>query len=178
MKLHVPKIYNNTESLGSRKYQKQTIKGYMSFDFDKDGNIIGASFMNLYNKTHRLSNGKYVTYNGYLDDSKIFKVVAIGNNKTDKFNTASICFSLMAEPSYNIGEFDEDTSLFVTLAGKGRMRNGRIRTAKGTVAGTLGCGCYAYGHVSPTRVIWWYGVSDIVTDVAAVHGTWRMNVVK
>ena len=91
----------------------------MSFDFDKNGNIIGASFINLCNKTHKLSNGKYVTYDAFLDDSKTFKVAAIGNNKTKKFNTASICFSLMAEPSYNIGEFDEDTSLFVTLAGKG-----------------------------------------------------------
>lgn len=150
----------------------------MSFDFDDDGNIIGASFANLRNKTHRMSNGKHVTYDGYLDDTKTFRVVAIGNNKTDKFNTASICFFLMAEPSYNIGEFDEDTSLFVTLAGKGRLKNGRVKTASGSVAGTLGCGCYAYGHVSPTRVIWWYGVSDIVTDVAAVHGTWRINSVK
>ena len=150
----------------------------MSLDFDEDGSIIGASFANLRNKTHRLSNGKHVTYDCYLDDSKTFRVVAIGNNKTAKFNVASICFSLMAEPSYNIGLFDEDTSLFVTLAGKGRLKNGRVKTANGSVAGTLGCGCYAYGHVSPTRVIWWYGVSDIVTDVAAVHGTWRINSVK
>lgn len=134
--------------------------------------------MNLFNKTHRLSNGKHVTYDGYLDESKPFRVSAIGNNRTQKFNVASICFSLMAEPNYNIGQFDEDTSLFVTLAGKGTIRNEQIKNAKGSVAGTLGCGCYAYGHVSPTRIIWWYGISDIVTDVAAVYGSWRIRRIK
>ena len=178
MKLHVPRIYNNMESLGWRKYQRQTIKGTVSLDFDSDGNIIGASFANLRNITHVLSNGKNVTYTGNLDTSKSFIVVAIGNNKTSKFNTSSICFSLMAEPSYNIGEFDEDTSLFVTLAGHGSMKNGKIKTASGNVAGTLGCGCYAYGHVSPTRVIRWEGTSNVVTDIAAVHGTWKMTAIK
>lgn len=178
MKLSVPRIYNNNESLGQRKYQTQTIKGRLSFDFDKEGHLIGMSFIDLYNSTHILSNGKHVTYDGYLDHSKTLKIVAIGNNKTKKFNTASICFSMMAEPSYNIGEFDEDTSLFVTLAGKGQIKNGKVKRANGTVSGTLGCGCYAYGHISPTRMIWQYGVSDIVTDIAAVHGTWRISAVK
>lgn len=71
------------------------------------------TFSNLVNRTHTLSNGKNVTYSGYLDDTKPFNAVAIGSNKTKKFKTASLCFSLMAEPSYNIGPFDEDTSLFV-----------------------------------------------------------------
>ena len=178
MKLHVPRIYNNSQSLGYRKYQMQTIRGQMSFDFDQEGNITGVSFTNLCNKTHRLANGKHVTYCGFLDDTKTFTAVTIGNNKTKKFSTASICFSLMAEPSYNIGEFDEDTSLFVTLAGKGTLKNGKIKSANGYASGTLGCGCYAYGHISPTRIIWWYGVSDVVSDVAAVYGTWRISAVR
>ena len=102
----------------------------------------------------------------------------MGNNKTKKFKTASMCFSIMAEPNYNIGAFDEDTSLFVTLAGKGTIRNGKIQSAKGYVAGTLGCGCYAYGHKSPTRIIKQHGVSDNVTDIASVHGTWQIRFVK
>ena len=178
MKLNVPRIYNNNDSLGQRKYQTQTIKGRLFLDYDKDGKLIGMSFSELYNATHIMSNGKHVTYTGCLDNNKTFNVVAIGNNRTQKFNVASICFSLKAEPSYNIGEFDEDTSLFVTLSGKGKMKNGQIKTANGYVTGTLGCGCYAYGHISPTRVIRWEGASDVVTDIAAVHGTWKMTAVK
>lgn len=82
---------------------------------------------------------------------------------------------MKAEPNYNIGEFDEDTSLFVTLSGSGKIKNGAVKSANGTVAGTLGCGCYYYGHTSPTKVIWWYGVSDIVSDIASVYGTWRIS---
>lgn len=112
------------------------------------------SFQDIVNYTHKLSNGKNVTYDAYVDDEKPLRVVAIGNNKTKRFNVASLCFSMIAEPSYNIGEVDEDTSLYVTLAGKGIIRNGKIHSASGNASGTLGCGCYDYGHTSPTRLIW------------------------
>ena len=178
MSLKIPCIYDNNESLGYRKYERQTVRGKLSFDYSEDGHLIGMSFIDLINKTHRLQNGKNVTYKGQLDDSKTLSIVAIGDNKTQKFNTASICFSLKAEPNYNIGLFDEDTSLFVTLSGSGKIKNGQIKSANGTAAGTLGCGCYYYGHTSPTRVIWWYGVSDSVSDIASVHGTWRISQLK
>lgn len=100
----------------------------------------------------------------------------IGNNKTNVFKTASICFDFAAEPSYNIGEFDEDTSLYITLAGKGTIdANGAIKKAQGYAAGTLGCGCRAYGHTSPTRELGYNGATDNVTDVASVYGTWTLK---
>lgn len=87
---------------------------------------MNISFADLVNITHKLSNGKHVTYNGFLDTSKTLVVAAMGNNKQKKFDVASICFSLKAEPSYNIGPFDEDTSLYVTLSGKGKIKNGKV----------------------------------------------------
>ena len=89
--------------------------------------LVGMSFVNLVNKKHKLSNGRYVTYDTILDDEKPFKVAAIGSNKTRKFNVASICFSIIAEPSFNIGPIDEDTSLYVTLSGKGTIKNFKIK---------------------------------------------------
>ena len=58
------------------------MRGKLSFDYDKDGYLIGMSFADMVNRTHRLSNGKNVTYKGYLDDSKTLSIVAIGDNKT------------------------------------------------------------------------------------------------
>ena len=91
---------------------------------------------------------------------------------------ASICFALAAEPSYNIGEFDEDNALYVTLAGKGSFdtKHKMLKSASGYLAGTLGCGCMAYGHVSPTRQIGYFGpINDDVDDVAAVYGRWSIK---
>ena len=179
MKLDIPRIYDNNESLGYRKNQKQSIEGTMKLCYDKDGNLIDLQFGQLMNTTHILSNGKNVTYKCYRDESKIMKFVAIGNNKTKKFKTASICFSIAAEPNYNIGEFDEDTSLFITLScTRGTMKDDKIWYANGYAVGTIGCGCFAYGHVSPTRLLWFYGVSSFVDDIAAVNGTWKMKLIK
>jgi hypothetical protein len=100
----------------------------------------------------------------------------IGNNKTGKFKTATVAFALAAEPSYNIGQFDEETSLYLTLAGKGILgKNGIMTKASGYASGTLGCGCRAYGHVSPTRNLSWRGASNEVVDIAAVYGTWKIK---
>ena len=92
----------------------------MFLDFDANGEICNVEFKDMVNKTHKMSNGKNVTYDAILDEDGYFpRFCAIGSNKTGKFNVASICFSLAAEPNYNIGEFDEDTSLYVTCSGKG-----------------------------------------------------------
>ena len=178
MKLNVPRIYNNEKSLGYRKYQSQVIDGVLALEYDKFGTLVNLSFANMVNKKHKLSNGRYVTYDAILDDEKPFKVVAIGDNKSKRFNTISICFSIIAEPSFNIGPIDQDTSLYVTLSGKGNIKNSKIKLAKGYVSGTLGCGCTAYGHISPTRLWWLYGVSSVVDDVAAVYGTWQIKLLK
>ena len=96
-----------------------------------------------------------------INQDAIMRLNAIGSNKTNKFKTASICFSIIAEPSYNIGEIDEETALYVTLAGKGNINSsGTMSSAMGYVAGTLGCGCRDYGHVSPTRTIGQHGATD------------------
>ena len=149
----------------------------MLLGFDKDGVLVNFRFNNLVNKTHKLSNGNNVTYKALVDyDARFPRFNAIGNNKTNSFKTASICFALAAEPNYNIGEFDEDTSLYITLAGKGTIDSkGVLRKVSGYAAGTLGCGCMAYGHISPTRTIGYYGATDQVDDVAAVYGTWSLK---
>lgn len=85
-------------------------------------------------------------------------------------------FAIAAEPSYNIGEFDEDNALYVMLAGRGTfLKRTVLKYATGYLAGTLGCGCHSYGHVSPTRKIGWNGPTDEVDDVAAVFGNWKLR---
>ena len=179
MALYVPRIYDNSNSLGSRKYQRQTVAGNMQICYDKNGNLVDVKFCNLINKTHKLSNGKNVTYTTYLDNVMFPRFNAIGSNKTKKFNVASVCFSIAAEPSYNIGEMDEDNGLYLVLAGKGKLTsNGQLKNLSGYAAGTIGCGCKAYGHVSPTRRIGFYGATDQVDDVAAVYGNWSAKFLK
>lgn len=149
----------------------------MILGFSSSGELVDVAFNDMVNKSHKLSNGSNVTYDAKLDYNSYFpRFNAIGNNKTNSFKTASICFSIVAEPSYNIGELDEDTSLYITLAGKGTIGSfGKIKAVRGYVAGTLGCGCMAYGHISPTRTIGYNGATDNVTDVASVFGIWSMK---
>lgn len=148
----------------------------MHLGFSKDGWLCDVKFSSFVNKTHRLSNGKNVTYDVELAPNGFGPCFnAIGNNKTKVFKTASICFSLAAEPSYNIGQVDEETSLYITLGGKGTIANGGIKSARGNASGTLGCGCAAYGHVSPTRTIGVNGPTSQVSDIGAVFGTWTLK---
>lgn len=197
MSLQVPRIYDNTESLGSRKYQLQTIKGCMLMTYSSSSERPTISFTFLTNQTHKI-NGKKIGYSCFVDQhgelGPMTRVNLIGSNLTGKFNVPSVCFWLDAEPDYSKGEDDEDNSLLVTLSGKGTTSTvkeyewvevgnvrkrvlvdqwQKIRTISGNVAGTLGCGCSAYGHVSPTRVADDHGPSQVVDDVAAVYGTWN-----
>lgn len=129
------------------------------------------------NKTHKLQDGANVTYTVSIDSDAYFpRFNAIGSNKTNEFNTATICLPIVAEPSYNIGELNDDTSLYVTLSGQGKLASdGKVKIANGYVAGTIGCGCKAYGHISPTRKIGIDGPTGQVDDVAATYGRWRMR---
>lgn len=178
LRLNVPRIYNNNNSLGSRKYQMQTITGTMQLCYASDGQLIDVKFNNLINKSHKLSNGKHITYSTKLDSIVYPRFNLIGSNKTKKFNTASICFSIAAEPSYNIGEMNEDNGLYIVLSGKGKLVNNKLKHMSGYVAGTIGCGCSAYGHTSPTRVLGYFGFIDYVDDVAAVYGSWSAKLAK
>jgi hypothetical protein len=81
-------------------------------------------------------------------------------------------FSFVADPSYNIGSVIEDNVLQLKLSGHGRMSKGYLKTIKGQVVGRIGCGCMAYGHVSPTRLyLGW--ITSVVVDIASVHGTFK-----
>lgn len=184
MSLKVPRIYNNTASLGYRKDQLQKIKGILKITYKEGERRPTFEIINLVNKTHKLSNGKNVTYNVTVDNDgeQVYpRFNYIGNNKTKKFTKAKIIFYFDANPSYNIGEDDEDNTLLITLSGSGTGVKKKkynyaqiVTTMSGRATGTLGCGCMAYGHVSPTRIVGPYGpLLDEVDDVSPLEGTWK-----
>ena len=58
------------------------------------------------------------------------------------------------------------------LSGHGSLKGDVLANLRGSVRGKIGCGCKAYGHVSPTRLFLGY-LTDIVWDVAPLDGTFR-----
>ena len=170
MRLNVPRIYDNMQSKGYRKYQPQTLKGTLLLIYPDSSEPI-VKVNGLRNLTHRIG-GKMVTYECYewpYDDNAVL-TVGIGSNKTGKFNQGGAAFSFVAEPSYNIGDIDEDNTLMLELSGHGILRKDVLKTLKGVVRGRIGCGCMAYGHISPTRLFLGY-LTTIVWDVAPLDGT-------
>lgn len=159
--------------------QFQVINGVMRVVFPDNGED-GAyvEFGTLTNRQWKLSNGSHVTYNAFTWSTRYN---CIGSNKTGKFKTAVANFDMSADPSYAIWEEpSDDNSLELRLSGGATLvkKNGYLkpRFFVGSVAGTLGCGCTAYGHLSPTRRLWWYGpMTDPAysDDVSATYGTWR-----
>lgn len=185
MKVRVPRIYDNTTSQGQRKWQTQYIYGQMLVNYDTDELAPRITFKNCINRTHMI-NGKYVSYlceEGY--DEVIRRWVVMGNNKTGSFKNGSCFFFADFDPSYNIGDDEPDNSLLLYFGGYGILQKVRsspcscttykVTSWKGYCVGTMGCGCRAYGHKSPTRVLGFYGpVCDFVTDVAAIPmGQWH-----
>ena len=160
MRLNVPAVVNNAESRGQRVYRPQIVKGVMRVT-SVDGSEPEVELF-LTNMTHRTSSGAHVTYS--VAPAYNVGWHAIGSNLTGTFRKASVFLSFEATPSYALAD-GEDNTLILTLSGRGTT-DGLVY---GYCAGQLGCGCYAYGHVSPTRI---YG-TDIVVDTAAVWGTWR-----
>ena len=182
MNIQTPRIYDNMTSQGYRKYTLDVLEGDLRITYPLDeSERATVEVVNLVNKRYRVG-GKNVTYITYVDESIIPRVNVIGDNKKSEFKVPSIVFALECDPSYNIGEVEEDNTLYITLGGKGSTRmatSGRgrrvqvINRMSGNLAGSLGCGCKAYGHVSPTRVNGAYGpIKTRVDDVAAVYGTW------
>ena len=161
MLLHVPRVYNNTESLGYREMQGQRLHGYFDVVYGS-GLEPEVRFVSLDNRTHRINRAP-ITYS--IDVGSV-KWHAIGNNRTGVFAKRSVVLSFLAKPSYAIRPPDEDNSLLLTLAGFSTKK--RPDYLHGLVAGQIGCGCLDHGHVSPTRV--W--ATDQVVDTAAVFGTW------
>lgn len=178
MSINTPRVYNNSGSLGYRKYRKDNLVGELHFSYDAEGmEKAKISVVGLQNISYAI-NGTTVKYNVELDSMVTPRVNLIGSNLTNIFKTPSVSFAVVCDPSYNIGGVEEDNTLYITLSGKGtvseRIREHAqvIRKLSGNLAGALGCGCSAYGHKSPTRVNGVDGPMSRVDDVAAVWGTW------
>jgi hypothetical protein len=177
--LSVPRVYDNTSSMGYRKYQRQQITGEMVVTYDCLGEP-SVTLRGLVNKTHKIS-GSGVRYGE--TECEFVRWHYIGDNKRDQFKTPSVSFYAEIDPSYNISQkVDEDNSLLLTFSGTGvstlskSMRGfsgaRTVSRLRGYATGTIGCGCYAYGHVSPTRVAGPFGPLNVVPDVASVFGRW------
>ena len=172
MNLKVPRIYDNMQSLGYRKLQSQRLVGELQFVYKSDGTTT-VRVKNLVNKTHKI-NGipiSYVCYEFPYDYHEPL-VVGIGSNKTGKFKQGGAEFAFQADPSYNIGGVDEDNTLILELSGYGTLKGNVLKNLKGAVKGQIGCGCMAYGHISPTRLFLGW-LTDYVHDVAPLYGTFH-----
>lgn len=163
-------------SMGYRKLQLQRIVGDLQITYGDDGST-KVQVKNLENRTHKI-NGipiSYVCYD-YPYDHHSPLVVAIGSNRTGKFKTGGIEFAFQADPSYNIGGVEEDNTLILELSGYGMLKGNTLKNLKGSVKGQIGCGCRAYGHISPTRLFLGW-LTDIVWDIAPVYGTFSATFV-
>ena len=68
LKQQVPRIYDNTTSKGYRKYQAQSIKGYLHLSYPEDGEGRPDIFITgLVNKTHKIG-GLGITYSVRVDN--------------------------------------------------------------------------------------------------------------
>lgn len=177
MLLDIPRVYDNTQSLGYRKPQRQQIVGYITVDTDISGRseeedkIFGYGepaicALGFTNNTHKISTGK-VTYEDACAQEVMWRY--IGNNKTGVFRRTNVEFKLDLNPSYNIGEDEPDNTLIITLSGDGAT----YKQISGTVTGHIGCGCADYGHTSPTRTI-----DFRVDDKAPLDGRFAMRLVR
>lgn len=191
MRLKVPRIYDNMTSQGSRKWQTQVIYGQMLVNYNTDDIAPIITFKNCVNKTHVID-GKHVSYlceEGF--DEVVRRWVVMGSNKTGSFKNGSCFFYADFEPSYNIGDDEPDNSLLLYFGGYGTLAKvksacgpcsdcpcdgqvWKVKKWRGYCVGHMGCGCRAYGHTSPTRVLGFCGpVCDWVSDVAAIPmGQW------
>lgn len=189
MSVKVPRIYGNEKSLGSRRWQTQVIRGEMHVDYGTDALAPVISFKGCVNRSHRID-GKPVTYlceQGY--DTVNRQWVVMGDNRTGSFKNGSCFFYADFEPSYNVGEDEPDNSLLLYFGGYGTLQRVgtdgcscephamKVKRWRGYCVGTMGCGCRAYGHVSPTRVLGLCGaLFDYVVDVAAIPmGKWSAS---
>ena len=142
----------------------------MNLIYGDDGKVT-VQVTDLKNTTHKI-NGKSITYKCYEWPYENVKAqtVAVGSNKTKKFAQGGSTFQFVADPSYNIGGVEEDNTLMLELSGIGPIKGGKLKQIKGYVSGRMGCGCAAYGHVSPTR-LYLGKVTDTVVDIAPLFGT-------
>lgn len=172
MRLCVPRVYNNMQSLGYRKAKWQLITGYITVDKDaccEDGGYYEPEIWSygFVNKSHKV-NGQYVTYRDCaMGENVMWRY--IGSNKTGVFKNTCIKFGLDLDPSYNIGDDEPDNTLIIQLSGIGSSE----KLIRGGVSGQIGCGCMAYGHVSPTR-----DLCGNVRDITPLYGRFTMRLVE
>lgn len=178
VRLQVPQVFDNTTSQGYRAYRPQSISGSMFVGWMSDGGF-RIYFGKLVNSQFKVQ-GSRVTYVAeVLSDTVYPRFVYIGNNKTNRFTTPCMCFYAQFQPSYAIGEPEEDNSFYLMFAGRGSSIckgsiNARIaRRLYGYAAGMQGCSCMDYGHKSPTRNAGISGPTEVVNDVVSSFGTWH-----
>ena len=61
--------------------------------------------------------------------------VGVGTNRTGRFRTGAVKFSIIADPSYNIGGVEEDNVLMLDMSGKGNISVGGLKRIRGSVSG-------------------------------------------
>lgn len=177
MILKVPQVKDNTDSKGYRKFATQKIKGKMYIVWKSDGSF-RIEFSDLVNKNFKVK-GVNVKYEGLQDESVYPRFNFIGNNRTEKFTTPCICFSVVLKPSYALGGATEDNSFVLVMSAQGTSKYKEnldctvAAKLSGYVAGHQGCGCMAYGHKSPTRTATIRGPGSGVSDVVATFGSWK-----
>lgn len=165
MHLYVPRVYNNTQSRGYRKVQRQKITGYVTLNdaLVEDETEPRMRVWDVENQTHKVGGAK-VWYRNTDAQEVMWRY--IGNNGTGVFKHTQVMFCLDLDPSYNIGADEPDNALLIQLAGRGI----NWKYIYGNVTGQIGCGCTAYGHVSPTRTF-----DGRVSDITPLYGTFRMK---
>ena len=178
MALKVPAVVDNMQSLGYRKYKTQRVEGRLFVAYYDEASEPAVWIEGLVNKSYRIR-GECVTYETEVEGAMLH---AVGSNKTGRFKTTTLTMSIEADPSYNVGDDEPDNTLLLVLSGQGPTP----KTLSGHAAGQLGCGCRAYGHTSPTRIVYWpylgskYAAAcfpnywyPTVVDIAPCWGTWR-----
>lgn len=180
MRLKVPQVKDNAESKGYRKMEWQTIKGKFYIVWREDGSF-SLDFSDVKNDNFKVR-GVKVSYEGLILDYAVpVNFVYIGDNKKNKFETPCLSFYVELVPSYAMGQFGEDNSFVVLLAGDGRTKKVKslgCRIASrfsGGVGGTQGCGCMLFKHKSPTRAAGMLGPTDKVVDVVPTYGRWTAH---
>lgn len=173
MRLRIPAIRDNLASLGSRELKWQRIYGTMHVGYISPDAEPVVWLEGLYNKDYKIG-GRNVTYGPLVTKASLH---AIGSNRTQRFKVVMPSIEATLNPSYNIGDDEPDNTLILKFAGYGTAKK-----MTGYVTGDVGCGCYACGHTSPTRIVYmpWISAKYLgfyrkwfypgVVDIAPTYG--------
>ena len=121
------------QSLGYRRYQTQRLKGFLRLAYVDGENRPRIQIRGLENHTHKI-NGKRITYECMQNPEYAPLAVVVGSNRTGRFRTGAVKFSIIANPSYNIGGIEEDNVLMLDMSGKGNISGGILKRIRGSVS--------------------------------------------